>query len=130
MVKKTAALNYIGGIGSVILGKFCPICYPAVGFFLASIGFSFAAITAVLKGLLIIFLAIGLLGLWRSGRVHRKPWPVLCAIPSAVLIYAGKYIWPVDLLFYGGILGLVIALILDISLVRAARVVPSCPACK
>lgn len=125
-MKKAGASNYIGSIGSMAIGKFCPVCYPAIGAFLASTGLGFVAGTAVLKGLLVMLLGLGLFGLWRSRRAHRKPWPMLSAIPSALFIYAGKYVWPDEMFFYAGVLGLITALALDIWSIRS---VSACPAC-
>ena len=113
MVKK-GFLNYLGTIGSIVIGKVCPVCYPAIGAFLTAMGLGFALKTAVMKSLLILFLAIGVLGLWRSGREHGKRWPLWIAIASALVIYTGRYIRPDEMIFYTGVVGLVTAVVVDI----------------
>jgi len=123
---KKGVTKYAGSIGAAVLGKFCPICYPATGAFLSAIGAGVAVTIVVLKVMLVLFLAIALLGLWRSGRTHHNRWPMWIAVASAVLIYAGKYFIPYDTVFYAGVLGFVIAIITDI---RSARITAACTAC-
>lgn len=118
-------LNYIGGIGSIGIGKFCPVCYPVVGAFLSAIGLGFAVSAVVLKGLLVLFLCIGILGLWRSYRAHRNLMPIVTGSVSSLVLYTGKYLLVEDAIFYTGIIGLLGAVIWDMKVKRA---VP-CPAC-
>ncbi len=119
--------NYLGSIGSVLLGKFCPLCYPVIGGFLTAIGFGFVVKAAILKGLLLILLAVGFGGLWRSHKTHGNPWPIRIALPAAILLYMGKYHWPEVAVFYIGILGLIGAVTWDFFSDRSD--VP-CPACE
>lgn len=107
-------------------GKLCPVCYPVVGAFLSAIGVGIATQVTVLKGLLLLFLGIGLWGLWRSHRVHRKLLPFLLAILSAILLYTGKYLLPFTSIFYVGIAGLIIAVILDIRAAKTGTVCTDC----
>ena len=113
MVKK-GLLNYLGTIGAVVIGKICPVCYPAIGAFLTAMGLGFALRAAVMKSLLILFLGTGVLGLLRSGRGHGNFWPLWIALASALVVYTGRYIRPHENLFYAGAAGLLVAVAMDI----------------
>lgn len=121
-------MNYTGGFGSILVGKFCPVCYPVIGAFLTSIGAGFIIKSAVLKGFFVLFLGIVVFGLWRSRRVHMDPWPIRIALISAVVIYAGRYILQEDILFYTGAAGLILAMVWDIK--KRADKKDSCPMCQ
>jgi len=125
-MKKKGFLSYFGTIGSVVLGKICPVCYPAIGAFLTALGLGFALKTAVMKVMLIFFLGLGVLGLRRSGREHGKKRPLLIAIASGLVIYTGKYIRPDEMIFYIGVAGLITAVVMDIWFKRGKA---PCGAC-
>ena len=123
---KQRFFNYIGSIGSIGIGKFCPVCYASVSAFLTAIGVGFVVSTVVLKGLLTLFLCIGILGLWRSYKTHKNLIPLVTCLLSSVFIYAGKYLLLNNIVFYLGIIGLVGTVILDMKI---KRVIP-CSACR
>lgn len=77
--------NYVGSLGSIGIGKFCPVCYPAIGAFLTAAGLGFVVSAIVLKGLLILFLGLGILGLWRSYRIHKNLMPLVTGSLSSDL---------------------------------------------
>ncbi|HHL40874.1 MAG TPA: MerC family mercury resistance protein [Deltaproteobacteria bacterium] len=118
--------NYAGSVGSLAVGKFCPACYPLAAWVLTALGLGFMVETAVMKAVLLFFLAFGLLGLLRSGRTHGDKRPLIVAVPSAALLYAGRYVRPDETLLYAGIAGLAIAVVMDI---RSARAAPPCAGC-
>ncbi len=120
--------KYAGSVGSILVGKFCPVCYPVIGTFLTSIGAGFIIKSAVLKGLFVLFLGIVVFGLWCSRRVHRDPWPIRIALISSVVLYAGRYILQEDILFYTGAVGLILAMVWDIK--KRAGKKDSCPMCQ
>lgn len=119
--------NYVGNVGSALLGKFCPLCYPAIGGFLSAVGLGFTVNAIVIAGLLIILLATGFLGLWRSFKIHKNPWPVRIALPSALFLFTGKYILDATLLFYAGVIGLISAVLWDMLTAKAWS---KCSVCK
>ncbi len=123
---KRGLLSYFWTIGSVVIGKICPVCYPAIGAFLTAMGLGLAMKAAVMKFLLILFLGMGVLGLRRSGREHGSRWPVLIAIASGLVIYAGKYLRPDEMIFYIGVAGLITAVVMDIWFKRGKA---PCGAC-
>lgn len=82
---KQGFFHYIGSIGSIGIGKFCPVCYPFVGAFLTAMGLGFLVSAAVLRGLLVLFLCIGIMGLWRSYKAHKNLMPLVTGSLSSVL---------------------------------------------
>lgn len=78
---------------SSIVAIVCPLCVPALGAFLASLGLGFALKLEVLKGLLIFFLAAALLSLGWSFKIHRSGKIFFLGFVGAVLIYAGRHLW-------------------------------------
>lgn len=112
-------VNYIGSMGSIAVGKFCPICYPLVGGILTAMGLGFLVDAGVMKVVLAGFLVAGLLGLWRSKRVHGDIRPLIVAGISSVLLYVGKYVTGDDVIFDFGMAGLIVAIIIDLKATRA-----------
>lgn len=92
----------IASVLSSALAIVCPLCIPAFGAFLASVGLGFALKLEVLKGLLIFFLMTALLSLGWSFRIHRNGKIFVLGLAGAVMIYAGRYLWFNVLLMWGG----------------------------
>lgn len=83
----------VASVFSSILAIVCPLCIPALGAFLASVGLGFALKLEVLKGLLVFFLMAALLSLVWSIKIHRN-WKIFfLGLMGAVLIYAGRHLW-------------------------------------
>ncbi len=83
----------VASVSSSILAIACPLCIPAFGALLASLGLGFALKVEVLKGLLIFFLAAALLSLGWSFKVYRN-WKIFfLGLVGAALIYGGRYVW-------------------------------------
>ena len=83
----------VASVVSSILAIFCPLCIPALGAFLASVGLGFALKLGVLKWLLLFFLAAALLALGWSLKVHRNGKILFLGLAGAVLIYVGRHLW-------------------------------------
>ena len=81
-----------GSWGAVALAVFCPVCIPAIGAFLGSLGISVLALSATIHPLLVVFLGLALLRLVLGYRHHRKPWPLLAGVLGASGLYAGKWL--------------------------------------
>jgi hypothetical protein len=78
---------------SSFLAIVCPLCIPAFGALLASIGLGFAVNFQFLRGLVVALLLISLCSLGWSARVH-KHWRIFfCGALGAVWVYAGRYVW-------------------------------------
>lgn len=78
---------------SSLLAIVCPLCIPALGAFLASVGLGFALKLEVLKGLLIFFLMAALLSLGWSVRAHKNGKIFILGLAGAALIYMGRHVW-------------------------------------
>jgi len=71
----------------------CPVCIPAIGAFLASLGLGFAVNTAFLQPALIVLLLINLAALARSACLHRHWWVLAAGLAGGASIYSGRYLW-------------------------------------
>ncbi|MCA9407962.1 MAG: MerC family mercury resistance protein [Candidatus Omnitrophica bacterium] len=95
-------LAQIASVFSALVAIVCPLCIPALGAFLASIGLGFAVRVSFLQPFLIILLLISLGSLAWSARLHKQWWILLIGVVGAFGIYAGRYIWFSLPLMYGG----------------------------
>jgi len=111
------------GVGiSIVLAKFCPLCFPAIAGFLSSLGLGFLLKATALHWLLIIFLLFSILSLvWSYFKQHRRYIAMLIGVPSASFLYGSKYIFENSYFFYLGAVGLVIATFLNLILRRRAK---------
>lgn len=114
---KKGILASVGAFGSSFLVGFCPVCIPAIGAFLSSIGLGFMAQELVLKPLLVAFLSISVLGLlWSYRKEHGNTGPLILGIVMAVSMYLGRYVIFSSFLMYGSIVGLIAASIWNLRL--------------
>ena len=91
---KKGVLATIGSLGSGLIVGLCPVCIPAIGAFLSSIGIGFLIKEFVLHPLLLIFLALTISGLFYSYlREHRNIWPLILGTASGVALYLGRYVY-------------------------------------
>ncbi|MBI4403165.1 MAG: MerC domain-containing protein [Deltaproteobacteria bacterium] len=122
-------LERLGMAGSFLLGAFCPLCIPAIGAFLASLGFTFLVNVTVLKGLMFAFLFLALSGLAFSYiKEHRSKGPLALGILGAFSIYAGRYLFYFIPFVYFGALAFVGASLWNLKL-RRRRSADSLPSC-
>ena len=95
-------LSAVASALASVVGIVCPMCIPAVGAFLASIGLGFAVRTSVLQPLLIGLLAANLAALVWSVKLHRRGWVIVTGAMGAAMIYAGRYVWFSEPLLWAG----------------------------
>ena len=120
-------IDITGILGSFLLVQFCPICIPAIGAFLASIGLGFLLTTKILHGLLIFMLILAVGGIAFSVfKEHKKIGPLLLALPGAVFIYLARWVLLNNMWLYLGVVLLMSASIWNLWL----RKKMSCQACK
>ena len=129
--KRSGFLSGIGSFGSVLTVGLCPVCIPAIGAFLASIGLGFIVQESVLRPVLFIFLAAAISGLlWSYLKEHRNVWPLIGGILMGITLYVGRYVYLGSVinqvLMYGGIAGIIAVCIWSLKLRKSA----SCPACE
>ena len=92
----------IASVFSALVAIVCPLCIPALGAFLASLGLGFAVSVTFLRPFLIVLLLISLGSLVWSVRLHKRWWVLVVGATGAFGIYAGRYIWFRPLLMYTG----------------------------
>lgn len=128
---KKGKLAALGSFGSAMTVGLCPICIPAIGAFLSSIGLGFLVQEAVLLPLLIVFLAVTLGGLtWSYLKEHKNVYPLLAGILMAVALYVGRYVYISGfintILMYGGIAGIISVSVWNLKFRKSK----DCPACE
>lgn len=109
---KKGRLATIGSLGSGLTVGLCPVCIPAIGAFLSSIGLGFLVKESVLHPLLLIFLALTMGGLFYSYlKEHRNLWPLTLGAVSGTALYLGRYVYfgsfTNSALMYGGIAAII-----------------------
>jgi len=128
---RSGFLSGIGSFGSALTVGLCPVCIPAIGAFLASIGLGFIVQESVLRPVLFIFLAAAISGLlWSYLKEHGNVWPLVGGILMGITLYVGRYVYfgavINQILMYGGITGIIAVSIWNLKLRKSA----SCPACE
>ncbi len=101
-IKKPKWVAQITSVLSALVAIVCPLCIPALGAFLASIGLGFAVSVAFLQPFLVVLLLISLASLAWAVRLHKQWWILVVGMMGAFGIYAGRYIWFSQLLMYAG----------------------------
>jgi hypothetical protein len=100
--EKPSLIAQITSVLSALVAIVCPLCIPALGAFLASMGLGFAVSVSFLQPFLILLLLISVGSLAWSVRLHKKWWVLAIGVVGALGIYAGRYIWFSLPLMYGG----------------------------
>ena len=109
---------------SAAVALFCPVCIPAIGSLLASLGLGFVVTTTVLRPALIALLAVSLGSLAWDVTRHRRWEVIVFGVVGAALVYAGRYLWPSTILLWAG------AVIMIGTSVNNLRLKRHCPQCR
>lgn len=80
----------------------CPACWPAYAALLSSVGLGLLALDRILTPLLVGALAVGLASVAWSTRSHRQWGPFWATLVGSVGVAAGRLLWTVPALVYGG----------------------------
>ncbi len=110
-------VDKIGIVGS-FLAAACCIGLPAIVSIVAALGLGFLIQDAILRPLMLVFLAVTLIGLLLNFRVHRRFWPVAIALCSGVTAYVFTFVHHYVALAYLGIAGLIFASVLNVLMRR------------
>ena len=116
-IKSIPNLNNLGTIGLLITAIASPCCFPLFGFALTALGFGtfelFGGWTMwVFQGLVVL----SVLSLVISYRQHQCAYPLLVAVPSAVMIFYSYHIMESDnwiYLLYLGMFGIFISAVVN-----------------
>jgi copper chaperone len=96
----------------------CPACLTAYAGVLSAIGLGFLFKERVLTPLIAIFLAIGILSVAWSTRSHRRSGPLLVTVLGSAAVVAGRLVWNIPALLYGGVALLIGASVWNLWLKR------------
>lgn len=110
--KRKGSLASLGSFGSALTVGLCPVCIPAIGAFLSSIGLGFLVTESILKPVLFIFLFFALFGFfWSYLKEHGNIYPLITGLIMSVALYVGRYVYIGGttnlILMYGGIIGII-----------------------
>lgn len=107
----------------------CPFCWPLYTGILGAIGLNFINYTDYLFPLLTLFLVLTVSGLVVGAKSTGEYSPAYLGSLSSVLIIADKFIFETNFFIYGGLAGLIIAVIWH---TRNQRLLDrnSCPSCE
>ena len=108
---------------SSLLAIVCPLCIPAFGAFLASVGLGFALNVQFLRSLLVALLLVAIVSLALSTKGHGRRWVLGVGILGAALIYAWRYVW-----FSQILMGTGAAILIGISIINL-RLKARCKQC-
>ena len=92
-MSKSAKSSSIVSSLAAALGIFCPVCWPAAGALLASIGLGFLVNLQFIIPVLFIFLAIAWFGMYKNYKEnHHHLMPLVVSVISGLFIPGGRYV--------------------------------------
>jgi hypothetical protein len=101
---KVGAVSIGPGLGAAILAKAsCPLCYPAVGGFLTSLGLGFLFEGVNFYILAGLFISLALFGLAFRAKYRRGYNPFWLGIVGVIIGILGRY-FAIEILFYIGVI--------------------------
>ncbi|MHB8416814.1 MAG: MerC domain-containing protein [Myxococcales bacterium] len=96
----------------------CPACWPAYAALLSALGLPFVASDRLLTPLLAAALLLGCASIAWSTRSHRNPGPLALTLLASIAVAAGRLVWDLPPLLYGGTIVLVGAALWNLRLRR------------
>lgn len=108
-----------GALLSFLPSAACPACLGAYGAVLSSLGLGVLVNRRVLAPLIGVFLVIGTVALAWTARRHKRYGPLVLSLIGSGGIVAGRLLWDLPLLAYGGTAGVVGASIWNFWLRRS-----------
>ena len=102
----------LGAFSSALIVGLCPVCLPAMGAFLSSIGLGFLVSDSILRPILWVFLGLAVFGfIWSYLKEHGDWRPMMLGLITGFFLYIGRYVYFNGIvnmiLMYGGIVGLI-----------------------
>jgi hypothetical protein len=92
-----------GGIVALLPAAKCPICIAAYAGVLSSLGLGFLHDDRVLTPIIAVLLGVGLLSVVWSTRSHRRPGPLVVTVVGSAAVVAGRLVWSLPAVLYGGV---------------------------
>lgn len=102
------SLDKIGIVGSSIAAACC-LGLPAIVSIVTAIGLGFLIKDAILRPLMVLFLALTLVGLYLGFRVHRHPLALILGSASAVAAFVFVFMHSIKVAAYLAIASLIVA---------------------
>lgn len=115
-IMKTKWTAPFASVFSSVLAIICPLCIPALGAFLASVGLGFALNVKFLQSVLVLLLLLAVISLGWSATKHKKWWILIAGILGAASIYVGRYIWLNQILMMSGAVVLIGTSVINLRL--------------
>lgn len=113
-MKITTSIDKLGTAGLFITALFSPCCFPFFAFAASALGLgSFELFGGWTMYVFIAMVLISIAGLIISYRRHRCLYPLLLAVPSALLIFYGFYSLEISPWIYIGMFGMLAASIVN-----------------
>lgn len=117
------ALSVVPGATLAVLpSASCPACWGAYGALLASLGLGFFINDKVLAPLIVAALVVGIVAIAWTTKSHRRYGPLVLTVGGSAAIAAGRLVWNVPVLVYGGAAIVLAASIWNLWLKRPAPV--------
>lgn len=116
----TEHLDKLGVVGSFIAAACC-LGLPAIVSIFAALGLGFLINDAVLVPVLLVFLAVTLFGLFQGYGRHRRIWPLVVGVVSALAVLIFIFVAFSAPLAYVAVGGLVAASVLNVIARRHAH---------
>lgn len=91
-----------GAVLALLPSATCPACWGAYGALLASVGLGFFITDRVLAPLIIAALVVGIVAVAWTTKSHRRYGPLVLTVAGSAAIAAGRLVWNVPVLVYGG----------------------------
>ena len=99
----------------------CPVCLGAYGAVLASLGLGFVMEESYLAPLIVAFLVAGIVAVAWTTKGHGRYGPLALTVAGSAAIAAGRLIWDVPSVMYGGGAAVLAASVWNLWLKRPVR---------
>lgn len=107
-------IDKLGTAGIFITAIFSPCCFPLFAFGASALGLgSFELFGIWSMVVFLVMVTISLVGLLLSYLNHRCGYPLMIAVPSAILIFYGYYSMKIAPFMYIGMFGMLIATLVN-----------------
>lgn len=111
-----------GALLSMLPSFTCPACIAAYAGVLSALGLGFVLREELLAPLIVLCLVAGTASTAASGRAHGRAGPLALTIVGSLLVAAGRLVWSMPALMYGGAALLVGTSLWNLWLERTPRV--------
>ena len=99
----------------------CPACLGAYAGLVSALGIGFLFKTEVLFPLIIVFLSLGITEAALSARKHRHRPPFIATLAGSAAVVAGRLVWNIPILLYGGVILLALSSLWTVWLNRGRQ---------